>query len=115
MGFPDVSALGHNYLVFIDNDWELVDGTSCSSPVWAGLIALHGDYELKNGRPTLGFINPLIYQSYSSNPGTFNDIVNGGNRCTESACCESGLGTPNFDVLYNYTSGLSQKLYVPLE
>lgn len=123
-GFPDVSALGHNYLVRRDNSWESVDGTSCSSPVWAGLISLWNDYEAKNGRPTLGFINPLIYQAYGNSTATFNDIVNGGNKCTESQCCEfgfptavgwdpvTGLGSPNFSTLYDFIQGQSSSLYV---
>ena len=118
-GFPDVSALGHNYLIRIDQDWEIVDGTSCSAPVWAALVGMLNQYELDAGRPSLGFINPLIYQAYASNPSIFFDIVNGNNLCSESACCTygyptsagwdavTGLGTPNFALLLQYVQSLS--------
>jgi len=122
-GFPDVSAIGHNYLIYRGGAWEDVDGTSCSSPVWAGIIALLNVAELKNGRPVLGFINPLLYQTYAANPSSFNDIVNGNNDCTESVCCEygyptvigwdpvTGLGTPNFPELLAAVQATSSKLY----
>merc|ERR1711963_182682 len=122
-GFPDVSALGHNYLIRRDNSWELVDGTSCSAPVWAGLVALWNDFEQNQGRPTLGFINPLIYQIYGANPQTFFDIQNGNNKCTESECCEygyatapgwdpvTGLGSPNFSALYSAIQAQSSSLF----
>ena len=122
-GFPDVSALGHNYLIRRDGSWEDVDGTSCSAPVWAGIISLWNEYEVAQGRPTLGFINPLIYQVYGSNPSTFFDIVNGNNKCTESECCEygyataagwdpvTGLGSPNFPLLYSAIQSASSSLF----
>src|SRR3990167_7182530 len=122
-GFPDVSALGHNYMIYREGRWEDVDGTSCSSPVWAGLISLFNDYEIKAGRPTLGFINPLVYQAYASSPSSFNDIVNGNNDCSESKCCDygyptvvgwdpvTGLGSPNFPDLYAYIQSQSTLLY----
>jgi len=122
-GFPDVSALGHNYLIRRDGSWEDVDGTSCSAPVWAGLISLWNNYEAAQGRPTLGFINPLIYQIYGSDATTFNDIVNGNNKCTESECCEygystaqgwdpvTGLGSPNFQSLYSAIQAQSSSLF----
>ncbi len=41
----------------------------------AGIFALLNDYRLANGKPSLGFINPLIYP----NSGGFNDIKSGSN------------------------------------
>ena len=45
--YPDVSALGKDYLVYIKGSgqkgWSFVDGTSASAPVWAGLITLLND------------------------------------------------------------------------
>jgi len=38
-GYPDVSAIGHNCLVVSQGSLEGVDGTSCSSPIWAGIVA----------------------------------------------------------------------------
>ena len=118
-GFPDVSALGHNYLIRIDDSWADVDGTSCSAPVWAGINALLNSYELNNNRNLTGFINPLLYQAYDDQPSIFYDIVDGNNTCTESKCCQygyptatgwdavTGLGTPDFSALLSYMAGLA--------
>ena len=125
-GFPDVSALGHNFLVRLSGKWKSVDGTSASSPVWAGLIALWNDFEIKSGRPTLGFINPLIYQAFATDPTNFYDIKNGNNKCTESRCCQygyatapgwdpvTGLGSPNFAKLYSFIQAQSSQHFQQL-
>ena len=61
---------------------------------------------LKEGKSTLGFINPLLY----ANPDAFTDITIGDSSCSEQEfCCPkayysaqtgwdpvSGLGTPNY-------------------
>lgn len=113
-GFPDISALGHNYLIYISGRWELVDGTSCSSPVIGGMVALWNDWLLNNGKPTLGFLNPLLYQMYEADPTNYKDITVGNNKCTESLCCTygfptatgwdavTGLGAPNYAKMFAY-------------
>lgn len=113
--YPDVSAVGHACPTFLDGSPESVDGTSCSSPVVAGMIAMLNARRAANGRPTLGFVNPLFY----SLPHAFNDVTKGHNWCTEQGCCPvrsdggsdfgfvaakgydpvTGLGTPNLGVL----------------
>ena len=118
-GFPDVSAIAHNYLVYIEGIWSLIDGTSAAAPVWAAIISLINQFELNEGRGPMGFINPLIYQAYNDNQNIFFDIVNGNNFCTEKTCCQNGfytskgwdpvtgLGTPNFDLLLAYVQSLN--------
>eukprot|EP01132_Coremiostelium_polycephalum_P003185 gene3185-3989_t len=118
-GFPDISALGHNYYIFLGGAGMQVDGTSCSSPVIGGMVAMLNSYRLNNGKSTLGFINPLLYQAAVVNPDIYNDITTGNNNCTES-CCNSvgfasakgwdpvtGLGTPNFKPLLAYIQTLN--------
>jgi subtilase family serine protease len=115
-GYPDVSAVGHNCPVFSSSDPSSVspvDGTSCSSPYFAGIVAILNDHQSNKGKPKLGFANPLLYKM--SKDGVFNDITHGYNWCTEYSCCPlnknnvsdygfiaskgwdpvSGLGTPN--------------------
>lgn len=114
-GYPDVSVVGHNCPVYADGtNYSLsgVDGTSCSSPYFAGIVALMNDHQLKRKKPKVGFLNPLLYKMSKDN--VFNDIVTGYNWCTEYECCinsqnnsafgfvgskgwdpVSGLGTPN--------------------
>jgi hypothetical protein len=107
--YPDVSALGHNYPILAAGQWVAVDGTSCSSPVFASVIALANSARLAAGKKTLGFVAPAIYQIAASTPDAFNDITSGDNKCTEGGCnakctgfgavkgfdVPSGFGTPN--------------------
>lgn len=40
-----------------------VAGTSAATPTVAGMIGLANDARLTAGKPTLGFLNPWIYQN----------------------------------------------------
>ena len=71
--YPDVSAMGMNVEIVLDGAVGTVDGTSCSSPIFASVIALMNDALLSAGKSPLGFLNPLMY----ANPGVYNDIVSG--------------------------------------
>ena len=109
-GYPDVTTFGHNCAVYSDG-WVGMDGTSCSAPIMAGIITFMNQHQLNRGKPTLGFVNPLLYKLYERNPNTFNDIWQGNSACTEQMCCNdqnfgylpmkgiwdvvSGLGSPN--------------------
>ena len=107
--YPDVSAFGHLCTLHDQNEWVHADGTSCSSPVFAGIIAYLNDHQRSQSKPILGFANPLLYKMYESDPSTFHDITVGNSSCTEYTCCNrdygfkpikgwdvvSGLGTPN--------------------
>jgi subtilase family serine protease len=111
--YPDVSALGHNYPILASQAWVAVDGTSCSSPVFASIIALANSARLAAGKKTLGFVNPAIYQIAASTPTAFNDVTLGDNKCTEQGCAAgctgfgavkgfdaaTGFGTPNIPIL----------------
>jgi len=117
-GFPDVSALGHNYVIDLGGDFTYGDGTSCSTPVFGAIIALLNSYRQNHGKPSLGFVVPLLYQAYAADHTTFNDITSGNNKCTESCCDEdgyeatvgwdpvTGLGTPVFSKLLAYVESL---------
>jgi len=117
-GFPDVSALGHNFLIALGSEWTGVDGTSCSSPVFGAVVSLLNDWRLNNNKTTLGFLNPVLYQAAAADVTTFKDIITGNNKCTE-ACCSTqgfeatkgwdpvtGLGTPNFPALLKFVQSL---------
>jgi tripeptidyl-peptidase-1 len=122
--YPDVAALGKDFLVFVkdtgegNKGWNYVDGTSASSPVWAGLITLLNDARAAVGKGRLGFLPPLLYAFAATQSGGFHDVTTGDNRCTRSACCKygfpaapgwdasTGLGTPNFEALKAYVMGL---------
>jgi tripeptidyl-peptidase-1 len=118
---PDIAAIGNNVLIVQNGALELVGGTSCSCPLMAGLFSQLNNLRLNQGRPPIGFVNPLLYQIAAEVPGAFRDITVGGIACTESACCKGmgyhatpgwdpvgGLGTPNFGLIYDYVAALSR-------
>ncbi len=89
----------------IDGEFELVFGTSASSPVVGSIFTLVNDARIAIGKRPVGWLNPLVWgisplfrltskiircalQIYSSVfRGAFNDITSGGNQ---------GCGTPGF-------------------
>jgi subtilase family serine protease len=63
--FPDVSALGHEYLVFDQGFHEAVDGTSASTPVLGAMVALWNAQRAAAGKTTLGHVAPLLYAAFA--------------------------------------------------
>jgi len=114
--YPDISAIGQNNLIVQGGAWEVVGGTSASTPITAGIITLLNDYLFQNKEAPLGFVNPLLYQMAAAAPETFNQVTEGNNNCTEEACCKygymanpaggwnpaTGLGTPNYGNMLEY-------------
>eukprot|EP01088_Endostelium_zonatum_P004963 TRINITY_DN1635_c0_g1_i2.p1 TRINITY_DN1635_c0_g1~~TRINITY_DN1635_c0_g1_i2.p1 ORF type:complete len:763 (-),score=189.59 TRINITY_DN1635_c0_g1_i2:19-2283(-) len=109
-GYPDVSACGRNFVVVLGKEYVPVDGTSCAAPTFGAVVSLLNGVLLSEGKPVLGFLNPMIY-STPFYPGAFNDIVMGKNECGFAACCKygfeaeigwdpvTGFGTPNFGAI----------------
>jgi subtilase family serine protease len=79
-GLPDVSwnsAVDGGVLVFtsfsgVRVGWHIIGGTSAASPQLAGLIALTNQLADQNGKPHVGYLNPLLYSLSASD---FTDIV----------------------------------------
>ncbi|KAJ6622550.1 family S53 protease [Mycena sp. CBHHK59/15] len=102
-GYPDVSAQGENVQIVSGGTTEGVDGTSCSSPIFASVIGLINDQLLAAGNSPLGFLNPWLY----SNPDMLNDVTAGSNPgCGAKGFAAeagwdpvTGLGTPNFSKM----------------
>lgn len=105
--YPDVSAFATNFAVFHNGSRIPVDGTSCSTPTFAGLVSLLNDIQLQRGKKTLGFLNPLLYLKLRGRG--FFDVTTGVNGGYASMCDGfqattgwdpvSGWGSPNFGVL----------------
>ncbi|EPS98883.1 hypothetical protein FOMPIDRAFT_1125451 [Fomitopsis schrenkii] len=104
---PDVAAEGVNFTIVVDTQTGLVDGTSCATPAFTGIVALLNDARIASGRPPLGFLNPLIWALNAWHTTPFHDITVGNNPgCgTEGFNASAGWdpvtgwGTPNFGVL----------------
>merc|ERR1712060_544083 len=96
--YPDIAAQATNFCVTPGGCG--VAGTSCASPTAAGIFSLLNDLRLQNGKSTLGFLNPLIYE----NSAAFNDITTGSNEgcdgdgwpATTGWDAATGVGTPNY-------------------
>lgn len=58
---PDISAPGEMFSVITGGEETAVYGTSASTPVIAALVALVNEERLKAGKPSLGWLNPLLY------------------------------------------------------
>ncbi|KAH9005361.1 subtilisin-like protein [Lactarius deliciosus] len=105
-GIPDIAAQALRFPIFVDDDDFVVDGTSCSTPTVAGIIALLNDYLITNGRPPLGFLNIRLYDDGFAG---LNDITSGSNPGCDTDGFSAvpgwdpvtGLGTPDFEQLQN--------------
>ncbi|KAJ7171419.1 family S53 protease [Mycena filopes] len=104
-GFPDVAAQGENFQIVVRNEVGPMEGTSCSTPTFASIIALLNDQLIAAGKPPLGFLNPFLYSpagraafkdiTTSNNPGCGTD----GFPATMGWDPVTGLGTPDFALL----------------
>ena len=74
--FPDIAAMGDNVEIVFQQQAGLVAGTSCSSPIFASIIALINDQLVAAGKPVLGYLNPFLYGPAAP---TFTDITTGNN------------------------------------
>ncbi len=77
---PDVTANGVYYYVTEGNGkTEYLDGSSCSTPLWAAFTALVNQTSMARGEPVLGNLNPLLYAvgAGSSYATSFHDITSG--------------------------------------
>jgi Pro-kumamolisin, activation domain/Bacterial Ig-like domain (group 3) len=66
----------------VDSFGSLVGGTSVSSPVFAGIVALLNQDVVVNGvqsAPGLGNINPTLYHLAANNPTAFHQVATGDN------------------------------------
>ena len=80
---PDVSA-NANFTFYVCADQTTCTannygGTSFAAPMWAGFIALVNQQLVSSSQPTIGFINPTVYnQNVTSQYATnFHDITSG--------------------------------------
>jgi len=102
-GYPDVSAVGDNVVIFNKGAPTLIGGTSASAPVFASILTRINELRIAAGKPTVGFVNPTLY----AHPEVLHDITVGNNSgCGTSGFFAAkgwdpitGLGTPNFPAM----------------
>jgi kumamolisin len=73
-----------------------IGGTSWSAPVWAGICALLNEARANAGKPSLPFLNPLIYPLIGTS--SFRDIHSGSNGAFSAGPgydLVTGIGVPD--------------------
>jgi len=105
---PDVSAIASGFQIQYGGGGSVVQGTSASTPVVAAMIALINDSRLRAGKPSLGWLNPMLYSAQVRK--VLSDITIGeGMGCSfgdgggpeegwaavEGYDCVTGLGVPS--------------------
>lgn len=99
-GYPDVSAIGDNYLIALADDWAVYGGTSLAAPIWGAVLTRINEERLAIGKRPVGFVNPALY----AYPEVLTDITVGDNpSCGTNGFPAgkgwdpvTGLGSPNF-------------------
>lgn len=110
--YPDISAQGVSFHVFVRGNDVLESGTSASAPAMAAIIALLNGERLDRGQPAFGFLNPLLYGDFKT---AFTDIIGGkssgcsqiqgsGFAATAGWDPATGFGTPDFKKLQELSS-----------
>jgi tripeptidyl-peptidase-1 len=102
--YPDLAAQGQSFAYFWNGTEGTISGTSASTPLMSGIIALVNDALLANGKSPLGFLNPWLYKTGYKG---FTDITSGsavgcegsGFPALESWDAVTGFGTPIFPEL----------------
>jgi subtilase family serine protease len=86
--------------------WTSVGGTSAAAPLTAAGIALANQFAEQRGEPTLGFLNPLLYElgrDGKTRAGVYSDVTVGNNDIGRAlppddeggiplGCCEAKAG-----------------------
>jgi len=115
---PDVAA-NANFTFYVCADQSactanMWGGTSFAAPMWAGYLALVNQQAVAESKPTLGFINPALYDIglSSSYDADFHDITTGsnGDPATTGYDLATGWGSPNGSGL---VSGLITSVNAP--
>jgi kumamolisin len=100
---PDVSLTANpdeGAFLVLNGQVTQIGGTSWSAPVWAGFCALINEARTNTGKPTLPFLNPLLYPLIGSS--SFRDIQTGTNGAFAAGPgydMVTGLGVPNIKEL----------------
>ncbi len=106
---PDVSFDANpntGYAIYFQGAPNIVGGTSCAAPIWAGMMALVNQKRLAGALPKIGFANPALYQIASSSLGAtaFHDVADNSTNLHYPALTgydlSTGWGSPNFANLF---------------
>lgn len=107
---PDVALTAENVDVRADGADQVVGGTSCAAPLWAGFTALINQQAANFGKPSVGFLNPAVYAigAQASYPLIFHDTTNGNN--TSSSSPAKFYAATGYDLCTGWGTPTGQKL-----
>jgi subtilase family serine protease len=99
-GLPDIAADADPFTgmaFYIGGQWGQTGGTSASTPLWAGLIAIANQMA---GHP-LGFINPGIYKVATTQQSSrdFRDIIQGNNSVHNNVQVQGFAAVTGWDAV----------------
>ena len=97
---PDVAAFASRLDCYADGAMLNSGGTSASTPLWAGFMALVNQQNALNGLPPVGFANPALYYigTSANYESCFNDIQDGTLNPNTS-----GIGSPaEYEAVQGY-------------
>ncbi len=104
---PDVAAVadpqtGVSVYNARTGGWDVIGGTSASSPIWASFFSVIDGARAGAGLPPLGFANPLLYRLGEAPTFGLRDVTDGSNGNVAL------YGTPGFNAGpgYDDTTGL---------
>lgn len=72
-GLTDLQRGDRRFQVIVNGTVHSVGGTSASSPTFAGIVTLLNDFRIANGKPPLGFLNPMLYSTGLSGKLSFRE------------------------------------------
>jgi subtilase family serine protease len=111
-GIPDVAANADPATgldIYQNGRWQPVGGTSASTPLWAGVVAVANQMA---GHP-LGFITPGLYTlgRSSAYPRDFRDITEGNNSvATPRGNVQGFAAAPGYDLITGWGAPLADHL-----
>ena len=113
---PDVAMTADVQMYLIQNNGQAVavGGTSAAAPLWAGFLALANQQAKANGKPAVGFLNPLLYKlgAAARLQTDLHDISSGNNRGFNAIAgydLATGWGSPAGQALIDDLSGVSNQ------
>jgi len=117
--FPDIAAIGENVCVLDPGQpCNFVGGTSAATPLIGSIVTLLNQDRFNANKKSLGFLNPVIYDMYDSNPTLYynNQFTEGNNagECPPNHGFNAypgwnpltGCGSPKFDQIRKYVGNL---------
>jgi len=111
---PDVAMVADNvFIVADDGTNENIAGTSAAAPLWAGFMALVNQQAVAAGLPTVGSLNPYIYNigTNSGYTACFDDVTIGNNTNNNSS---EWFAVPGYDLCTGWGSPSGGSLMIAL-